>query len=262
MITEKHLKLLKNFIVKFRILFLILLFNPILVLADEVILVTTEKTLYKGIQIELVSIGSSGSIYLKVNNIPLTLSLGKEKMFLDVNFTLLETTENVAKLSLSQNVACLIDEDCNDNLPCTQDICSILKECINKKINGCIKNNKCLSNGTISDIDGVAYYCSNNFEWQKGKTFNEQCNGNYECLSNFCINNKCTEKHKDTKMAFRWLVIVFGIILLIKGLFMHLYPEKVKNLLREFSYQKSGRLKILGILFTIIGILLIVWALS
>lgn len=259
---EKHYKPSKNFIVKYAI---ILLFSIIFVSAEEFILLTSEKVEYKGITIELISIGSEGSASLKINDFSTSISHLKGKTIFDINITLIETTEDTAKISIIPNVECIIDEDCNDNLSCTQDTCTIYKDCIFKNVNGCQKQDECVPPSTLSEIEGELYYCSEDFEWEKRKSFNTFCTNNYECLSNICKEKLCTKEKiekEEGKMAPAWILIIIGLILLIKGGFMLYHPERSKNLLRELSYIRHVNLRIFGAILAIVGILLIVWALT
>ena len=165
----------------------------------------------------------------------------------------------------TQTVECLIDQDCSDSSACTKDTCTIHNDCIYEIMNGCPQDNTCVPEGTFSAIDGELNYCSSTFKWEKRKSFNEPCISNYECLSNICKEGLCTkekiEKDKE-KMAPAWILIIIGLILLIKGGFMLYHPDRSKNLLRELSYIRHVNLRILGAILAIIGILLIVWALT
>ncbi len=261
----KHIRHSKNFIVKNVLLVLLFIFNTASVISEEYSLALSERIEFKKIPIELVSIGSAGSVSMKVGNVNVPLQVGKEKSISDINITVVEITEELVKISVTQNVVCLLNEDCKDNIPCTEGICTDHKDCIFKKSEGCIKEGGCLPTGSISDIESESYYCSLSSEWQKRKAFNNACIDNYECLSGVCNQGLCTKHEletRDEKMAPIWILIVFGIILLIKGAFLLYYPEKAKNILRELSYKKIFSLRMIGTILALLGMVLIVWALT
>ena len=83
---------------------------------------------------------------------------------------------------------CKADSDCNDDNPCTADICSgSPKICSNKRENGCILSNQCVVQGTRNENQ----YCSPNNELVSQKADKESCTANYECNTIICKNNKC-----------------------------------------------------------------------
>src|SRR3989344_8403408 len=200
MMVEKLFTHLRSFIVINRFItpFVIaLLFLP-LILAEELVLITNEQIDYKGINIGLLSVGSSGSIALKVDKTTFSLSKDEEKSAFNLNFKLLETSFDTAKISVVQTVQCIIDEDCNDNNDCTKDTCTVHNDCAFQKIEGC-NDDSCFSIGETQEKEKQQYYCSSELIWQKRKLFNQECFNNYECISNICLDKKCRESKESEK---------------------------------------------------------------
>tara|TARA_Y100000590_G_scaffold332648_1_gene378196 strand:- start:214 stop:399 length:186 start_codon:yes stop_codon:yes gene_type:complete len=59
----------------------------------------------------------------------------------------------------------------------------------------------------------------------------------------------------------RELIIALGLFLFIEGILYALFPSKMKNMLKKIDTIKEGQLRIGGLIFTIIGFL-IVWYLK
>ena len=56
----------------------------------------------------------------------------------------------------------------------------------------------------------------------------------------------------------RELIIAFGLFLFIEGIFYALFPSKMKNMLKKIDTIKDSQLRSGGLIFAIIGFL-IVW---
>ena len=56
----------------------------------------------------------------------------------------------------------------------------------------------------------------------------------------------------------RELIIAFGLFLFIEGILYALFPSKMKNMLKKIDTIKDSQLRTGGLIFTIIGFL-IVW---
>lgn len=107
----------------------------------------------------------------------------------------------------------------------------------------------------------------------------ESCNKDYECENNKCTNNKCagiligeqqkvnvfnkitgsvirtSTKGEEAKM--HWVALIFGILLLLKGLIFAISPEGGKKL-ANFMLKGSDKLyRVLGIVVLIIGVVII-----
>ena len=54
------------------------------------------------------------------------------------------------------------------------------------------------------------------------------------------------------------LIIAFGLFLFIEGILYALFPSKMKNMLKKISIVKESQLRSGGLIFAIIGFL-IVW---
>ena len=59
----------------------------------------------------------------------------------------------------------------------------------------------------------------------------------------------------------RELIIAFGLLLFIEGILFALFPSKMKNMLKKIDIIKEGQLRSGGLIFAIIGFL-IVWYLK
>jgi hypothetical protein len=55
----------------------------------------------------------------------------------------------------------------------------------------------------------------------------------------------------------RELIIAFGLFLFIEGILYALFPSKMKNMLKKIDIIKEGQLRSGGLIFAIIGFLII-----
>ena len=55
----------------------------------------------------------------------------------------------------------------------------------------------------------------------------------------------------------RELIIAFGLFLFIEGILYALFPSKMKNMLKKIDIIKVGQLRSGGLIFAIIGFLII-----
>ena len=55
----------------------------------------------------------------------------------------------------------------------------------------------------------------------------------------------------------RELIIAFGLLLFIEGILYALFPSKMKNMLKKIVIIKEGQLRSGGLIFAIIGFLII-----
>ena len=53
------------------------------------------------------------------------------------------------------------------------------------------------------------------------------------------------------------LIIAFGLLLFIEGILYALFPSKMKNMLKKIDIIKEGQLRSGGLIFAIIGFLII-----
>tara|TARA_B100000686_G_scaffold348335_1_gene439122 strand:+ start:652 stop:837 length:186 start_codon:yes stop_codon:yes gene_type:complete len=53
------------------------------------------------------------------------------------------------------------------------------------------------------------------------------------------------------------LIIAFGLFLFIEGILYALFPSKMKNMLKKIDMIKDGQLRFGGLIFAIIGFLII-----
>ena len=58
------------------------------------------------------------------------------------------------------------------------------------------------------------------------------------------------------------LIIAFGLFLFIEGIFYALFPAKMKSMLRKLELVKDGQLRSGGLIFAIIGFIIIYYTKS
>jgi hypothetical protein len=91
---------------------------------------------------------------------------------------------------------CLTDTECDDNNSCTNDVCSD-KKCLNNEINGCQFDEKCFAIGTILENQ----FCSTDKTIKSLKPNKEPCDDHYECLTELCTKNKCSNPSFISKIS-------------------------------------------------------------
>jgi len=55
----------------------------------------------------------------------------------------------------------------------------------------------------------------------------------------------------------RELVIAFGLLLFVEGILYALFPSKMKSMLKKLELVKDSRLRIGGLIFAVIGFIII-----
>ena len=58
------------------------------------------------------------------------------------------------------------------------------------------------------------------------------------------------------------LIIAFGLFLFIEGILYALFPSKMKNILKKLELIKDGQLRTGGLIFALIGFIIIYYAKS
>ena len=58
------------------------------------------------------------------------------------------------------------------------------------------------------------------------------------------------------------LIIAFGLFFFIEGILYALFPSKMKNMLRKLELIKDGQLRTAGLIFALIGFIIIYYARS
>ena len=58
------------------------------------------------------------------------------------------------------------------------------------------------------------------------------------------------------------LIIAFGLFLFIEGIFYALFPSKMKNMLKRLEFIKDSQLRTGGLIFALIGFIIIYYAKS
>ena len=56
------------------------------------------------------------------------------------------------------------------------------------------------------------------------------------------------------------LIIAFGLFLFIEGLLYAIFPSKMKNMLKKLELNPSGQLRTGGLVFAIIGFIIVYYA--
>ena len=60
----------------------------------------------------------------------------------------------------------------------------------------------------------------------------------------------------------RELVIAFGLFLFVEGILYALFPAKMKNMLRKLEFIKDSQLRSGGLIFAVIGFIIIYYTKS
>mgnify|MGYP001492889595 FL=1 len=55
----------------------------------------------------------------------------------------------------------------------------------------------------------------------------------------------------------RELVIAFGLFLFVEGILYALFPSKMKNMLKKLEFVKDSQLRFGGLIFAVIGFIII-----
>ncbi len=53
------------------------------------------------------------------------------------------------------------------------------------------------------------------------------------------------------------LIIAFGLFLFIEGILYAIFPSKMKNMLKKIEFVRDSQLRIAGLIFAIIGFIII-----
>ncbi len=56
------------------------------------------------------------------------------------------------------------------------------------------------------------------------------------------------------------LIIAFGLFFFIEGILYALFPSKMKNMLKKLELIKDGQLRVGGLIFALIGFIIIYYA--
>ena len=65
------------------------------------------------------------------------------------------------------------------------------------------------------------------------------------------------EFQKNNNQGVKEFIIAIGLILFIEGLICALFPSKIKNMSKLIEAMPDNNLRILGVVFTIIGFIII-----
>ncbi len=133
---------------------------------------------------------------------------------------------------------CDVGSDCNDNNPCTDDICEgDPKRCkYNSKV-GCILNGECISIGAVRGNT----FCSRASIITYQRVNDQVCEEDYECLSGECFAGTCKENRVTTTFFYLFFlflgVMVIVVISYISAVMAR--AEKKKKSLEEKQKKKS-----------------------
>jgi len=53
------------------------------------------------------------------------------------------------------------------------------------------------------------------------------------------------------------LIIAFGLFLFIEGILYAIFPSKMKNMIKKIELIKNGQLRVAGLIFAVIGFIII-----
>ena len=185
--------------------------------AEYINLTLNQPYNYKNREITVLNIGSRGSALLKINDIEKKLSLNNPIKVYGLEITLKSSTELQIGIEIDLLKDCILNSECNDGNVCTIDKCEENK-CSYAQQDGCSLNNECKPIETVVSVDGILSYCKNN-EWTKQKSLNEECENNYECLSNTC-DGVCkslitTQTTKEINFKTYFIIPIILIIIVI-----------------------------------------------
>jgi len=102
---------------------------------------------------------------------------------------------------------CKTNADCSDDNACTSDLCSgTPKKCAYIVAGlGCNYNGNCVPIGVRAETN----YCDIDRTLKSQLGAGEECNNNYECSTNICINNECVSQNFIQKIM-NWFTRLFG----------------------------------------------------
>ena len=102
---------------------------------------------------------------------------------------------------------CETSADCNDDNACTSDLCSgIPKKCSYIEVSlGCNYNGNCIPIGVRADNN----YCDIDRIIKSQLRAGEECNNNYECSTNICVNSECISS-SFIQRIINWFSGLFG----------------------------------------------------
>lgn len=247
---------------KLFLLLVILIIIPF-VFAEEFSLIGGQSQIYKGREIKLVIVGTASSAFINVNGIDQVVTTSSPINILNLKINLLESDaiSQSAKLDVVSTAECLENSDCNDDKPCTEDVCDLVNECHHKPKQGCPLGDACKPENSLGEVNQILSYCTNS-EWLPRKQHGESCSNNYECLSNLCNGNCRLGIGGNKKMAPSWVLIIFGILIGINGIFSVITPKYTKIISRNLLNLVPNKwYRIIGIIALIISAALIIWAL-
>ena len=64
----------------------------------------------------------------------------------------------------------------------------------------------------------------------------------------------------QTKILMKELIIAFGLFLFIEGILYAIFPSKMKNILKKLELISFNQLRLGGLIFAIIGFIIIYYA--
>lgn len=118
------------------------------------------------------------------------LIMGDDKLYCDISKTIKEQK--------SDGTQCQNNYECESN-KCEDDSCKL-------GCDGCLYNDYCLPIGTRRKMQ----YCSLSKEMAKQKLGEAECENNFECESNACIDNQCIEMGLIQRII-KWFLSLFGM---------------------------------------------------
>ena len=123
------------------------------------------------------------------------------------------TRSNYVYYDSCHNETSIVERICVDNLAQITGITNCLDGCFD---DACISNNQSNCNGC--ELDGNCFdfgyrkdgkYCSENRAWVEQKPGNMDCDNNFECDSNVCVDGKCVSGNLIQKII-SWFKKMFG----------------------------------------------------
>ena len=100
---------------------------------------------------------------------------------------------------------------------------------------GCLLKGRCLPYGTRTIQRNISVYCDINGNWEPQKIEGKNCQNNYECISNYCIDGKCISSQKQWKEQKTLLQMLVNLLRRFLSIFgISLQPPEQIELLKSY----------------------------
>ncbi len=114
------------------------------------------------------------------------------------------------EINITENKTINLTEEININITINESVINITgnetveinkSQQIINNCTGCMSDENCLEIGFLEEsINGMKYYCSSNHIFEIQNSNRIECSENFECKSNYCLNNICRSDNIITKL--------------------------------------------------------------